>query len=189
MLIRAHPDLMAPFRRPLTDGTTHHHTPLHLAARNGHSRVVEILLAAGIDVNVQTPGGSALHEAALCGKDAVVRILLSSGADLGATDSHGRTPIDLLEQFPPHVTRRIINVITNFQHDPWRRRPRSSSPRSPARSAPAPAPKKPPRRNLSVSPTNLVAHQRDADIAMRNYDSTRKLKRWRHSHFIEHCIK
>lgn len=99
-----------------------------------------------------------------------MRTLLASGANLGATDSHGRTPIDLLEEFPPHVTRRIVNVINAF------RRPRSSSPRSPIRTAPP----KPPRRNLSVSPTK--------DVALRNYDPSRKLKRWRHSHFIENCI-
>ncbi|XP_055690114.1 ankyrin repeat and sterile alpha motif domain-containing protein 1B-like [Lutzomyia longipalpis] len=166
MLIRAYPDLLRPFRRP----SLHIRTPLHLAARNGHVRVVELLLAAGMDVNVATEAGSALHEAALCGKDAVVRTLLASGANLGATDSHGRTPIDLLEEFPPHVTRRIVNVINAF------RRPRSSSPRSPARTAPP----KPPRRNLSVSPTK--------DVALRDYDPSRKLKRWRHSHFIENCI-
>ncbi|GAB0091170.1 hypothetical protein DMENIID0001_059830 [Sergentomyia squamirostris] len=197
MLIRAHPDLMTPFRRPATEGVYYNHTPLHLAARNGHARVVEMLLAAGMDVNVVTGGGSALHEAALCGKDAVVKILLASGADLGITDSSGRTPIDLLEEFPPHVTRRIVKVINNFQNDLWKqpdnmRRPRSCSPSSPilrASSSLAPPPKKPPRRNLSVSPTNMSDVKfLQEDLFMRDYDTSRKLKRWRHSQFIESCI-
>ncbi|XP_055385492.1 ankyrin repeat and sterile alpha motif domain-containing protein 1B-like isoform X2 [Condylostylus longicornis] len=93
----------------------HTHTPLHLASRNGHKNVVEVLLAAGIDVNILTPSGTALHEAALCGKDNVVRTLLDSGADLDATDSEGRTPLDILEEFPPHVTRSIVSVINNYK--------------------------------------------------------------------------
>ncbi|XP_059609731.1 ankyrin repeat and sterile alpha motif domain-containing protein 1B-like [Phlebotomus argentipes] len=178
MLIRTHPNLLAPYQ----SAERHNQTPLHLAARNGHTRVVEMLLAAGMDVNVVTAAGSPLHEAALCGKDAVVRLLLTSGADLKVTDTSGRTPVDLLEQFPPHVTRRIVNVINNFQ------RPRSTSPCSPAK--PPAAPPKPPRRNLSVSPTNLASKSAGLNgVTLREYDSNRKLKRWRHSHFIEHCIQ
>lgn len=57
--------------------------------------------------------GTALHEAALCGKDSVVKILLEFGADLSITDSEGRTALDLLKEFPPHVTRGIVSVINS----------------------------------------------------------------------------
>lgn len=132
MLVRAHPELLWPFRRrsglgagddpanggaagapPALQQRVFKHSPLHLASRNGHRQVVEVLLAAGVDVNVLTPAGTALHEAALCGKDGVVRVLLEAGADLETTDGGGRTALDLLEQFPKHVTQGIVTVINS----------------------------------------------------------------------------
>lgn len=123
MLVRAHPELLLPYKR-CDDGDSDHgidynnqkvhsHTPLHLAGRNGHKNVVEVLLRAGVDVNSLTASGTALHEAALCGKDSVVKLLLEYGSDLSATDSDGRTALDLLKQFPPHVTRGIVAVINS----------------------------------------------------------------------------
>lgn len=87
------------------------HSPLHLASRNGHKQIVEILLLNGFDVNLLTINGTALHEAALCGKDSVVITLLKAGTNLDYKDCEGRTVINLLEQFPPHVTRGILSVI------------------------------------------------------------------------------
>lgn len=114
MLVRAHPELIHPYKKHYDKKRViFTHTPLHLASRNGHKHVVEVLLAAGIDVNIVTPSGTALHEAALCGKDSVVKTLLEFGTDLGVTDSEGRTALDLLKQFPPHVTRGIVSVINS----------------------------------------------------------------------------
>lgn len=73
--------------------------------------VVEVLLAAGVDVNTRTSAGTAMHEAALCGKMEVVRALLDRGVDLGIRDSRQNTVLDLLGQFPPHVTQDITAVI------------------------------------------------------------------------------
>jgi ankyrin repeat and SAM domain-containing protein 1 len=112
MLIRAHPELLLPLKYE----TTVSHSPLHLASRNGHKNVVEVLLMAGVHVNLLTARGTALHEAALTGKESVVRLLLSAGADLDLTDCEGRTVLDLLEQFPPHVTRGIVTVIHNCRN-------------------------------------------------------------------------
>jgi ankyrin repeat protein len=72
---------------------------------------VAVLLSAGLDVNVRTDAGTALHEAALCGKVQVVRTLLDGGVDLGVRDSHHRTVMDLLGQFPAHVTHDITAII------------------------------------------------------------------------------
>ncbi|KAG8301280.1 regulation of synaptic plasticity by receptor localization to synapse [Homalodisca vitripennis] len=77
--------------------------------------VVEVLLTAGLDVNVRTAAGSALHEAALCGKTEVVRCLLEHGVDLGIRDEQRNTVTDLLKQFPTHVVQDIISIISRFR--------------------------------------------------------------------------
>lgn len=73
--------------------------------------VVEILLSSGMDVNLKTSGGTALHEAALCGKLDVVRTLLDAGVDLRLKDAKQNTVLDLLRQFPKHVTQDILTII------------------------------------------------------------------------------
>lgn len=76
---------------------------------------MEVLLAAGMDVNIKTSGGTALHEAALCGKLDVVCTLLDAGVDLRARDSKHNTVLDLLSQFPKHVTQDIFTTIKSKQ--------------------------------------------------------------------------
>lgn len=49
MLVRAHPELLLPYKKP--GNHIWQHTPLHLASRNGHKHVVEVLLAAGVYVS------------------------------------------------------------------------------------------------------------------------------------------
>lgn len=112
ILIRAHNELLLPLK---ATSTPINHTALHLASRNGHRDIVEMLLAAGCNVNILTPNGSALHEAALCGKENVVKILLREGIDLDLTDCDGRTVFHLLDEFPAHVVNRIRSVINNHR--------------------------------------------------------------------------
>ncbi|XP_076249080.1 ankyrin repeat and SAM domain-containing protein 1A isoform X2 [Calliopsis andreniformis] len=110
LLVSRYPELIMPLRNS-SPSVVFPHTPLHLASRNGHRAVVEVLLAAGVDVNTRTSAGTAMHEAALCGKMEVVRALLDRGVDLGIRDSRQNTVLDLLGQFPPHVTQDITAVI------------------------------------------------------------------------------
>lgn len=72
---------------------------------------MEILLRAGLDVNIRSPAGTALHEAALCGKLEVVRTLLENGADLSIRDAHHFTVKDLLSQFPAQATHEIMGLL------------------------------------------------------------------------------
>ncbi|XP_057340968.1 ankyrin repeat and sterile alpha motif domain-containing protein 1B isoform X4 [Microplitis mediator] len=110
LIVRTHPELIEPLRNS-SSSLIFPHTPLHLASRNGHRAVVEVLLASGVDVNTRTSAGTAMHEAALCGKMEVVRTLLDRGVDLGIRDARHNTVLDLLGQFPPHVTHDITAVI------------------------------------------------------------------------------
>lgn len=112
ILIRAHNELLLALK---ATSTPINHTALHLASRNGHRDIVDLLLAAGCNVNLLTPNGSALHEAALCGKENVVKTLLREGIDLDLTDCDGRTVFHLLDDFPAHVVNRIRNVINNHR--------------------------------------------------------------------------
>ncbi|VEN34928.1 unnamed protein product [Callosobruchus maculatus] len=111
LLVRTDPSLIQCLKRTTPD-TVFPHTPLHLASRNGHRAVVEVLLRAGFGVNMRTKAGTALHEAALYGKADVVRVLLEHGADTAARDSQGRTVFDLLGMFDTaHAQQEIVNIL------------------------------------------------------------------------------
>jgi ankyrin repeat protein len=87
-------------------------TPLHAALTNEdrlrYDRVVQVLLAAGADVNAATLPGVAtgslmrdaftrgetpLHRAALFGTPATLTLLIKAGAHIDAADAHGETPL------------------------------------------------------------------------------------------------
>lgn len=62
---------------------------LERAARNGHDEIVNVLVAAGADVNIRRWNGQTpLHAAAENGHEACVRSLIAAGAELDATDDN-----------------------------------------------------------------------------------------------------
>jgi hypothetical protein len=70
--------------------------PLMAAAEKGHGRVLELLLAAGADVNLADPDSKTpLMKAALSDQIEALGILIKAGAQPGATDDHGLTAYDL----------------------------------------------------------------------------------------------
>jgi ankyrin repeat protein len=74
--------------------------------------VVLALLEAGFPVSALTPGGTALHEAALGGKLEVVRSLLDHGVSLSGRDQGNMTVLEVLAQFPAHLTHEMSALIT-----------------------------------------------------------------------------
>ncbi len=77
------------------DGTL---APLHLAAFRGYTEVVELLVAAGADVNAKIQerffGGTPLTRAAYGGHKEIVELLISNGADVNAKNEDDETPLD-----------------------------------------------------------------------------------------------
>ena len=74
------------------------YTPLHVAAQQGHDRckeIVELLIAAGADVNVKDGQGglTPLHTAIGNGNKEIVELLIANSADVNAKTESGWTPL------------------------------------------------------------------------------------------------
>lgn len=65
-------------------------TPLSLAASDGDTEIVRLLLEKGANVNFRHPlgGGTPLTDAAMPGHTEIVRLLLEKGADINAKDEY-----------------------------------------------------------------------------------------------------
>ncbi len=70
---------------------------LHLAAAMGNSEMVDILIKAGIPVNLKMgkKGSTPAHSAVSWGKASSLQALLKNGADLSIPNSEGKTPESL----------------------------------------------------------------------------------------------
>ena len=71
-------------------------TPLHWAAHNDQTAIVDLLLSRGANIEAQTKGGwTPLHYAAAEASAATVKSLLRRGADVRARTDDGSTPLHL----------------------------------------------------------------------------------------------
>ena len=88
-------------------------TPLHLAAEyNGNAAVVEMLLAAGGDVNARDNyRGTPLHEAAESGNVAVGQALLAAGGDVNARDEYLDTPLHRAAKSSRNVAAMVEALV------------------------------------------------------------------------------
>lgn len=86
--------------------------PLHLAAMGAHDSVVALLLACGANHADQARAGrQPLHWAALYGAAGCCQLLVDVSADVGATDSSGKTAVQLAER---KGHQAVLNVLIEF---------------------------------------------------------------------------
>lgn len=72
---------------------------LHLAVKNSHLYMVELLLKNGANVNIQDESeNTALHYAASNGKKDFVALLIKHGADINLTNVREQKPLDYANQ-------------------------------------------------------------------------------------------
>nr|XP_009914796.1 PREDICTED: ankyrin repeat domain-containing protein 6 isoform X4 [Haliaeetus albicilla] len=89
--------------------TKHGRTPLHLAAHKGHLHVVQVLLKAGCDLDIQDDGDqTALHRAAVVGNTDVIATLIQEGCALDRQDKAGNTPLHLACQNSHSQSTRVL---------------------------------------------------------------------------------
>ncbi|KAM3722953.1 Acyl-CoA-binding domain-containing protein [Dirofilaria immitis] len=81
-------------------------TALHWASDRGRLELVDFLVSAGADVNIQDyDGQTPLHYAVSCSHRSVVGFLLKKGADPAVADFEGNCPLDIVSDT---VIRRML---------------------------------------------------------------------------------
>lgn len=91
-----------------------HTSPLHMAAREGHTDILRLLIKAGADIDFKNAlGDTPLHSAARYGHAEAVKRLVEAGANPAATDGDGRTALEFTEK--PAIRRYLEQTISAKQ--------------------------------------------------------------------------
>ncbi|XP_073975481.1 integrin linked kinase [Rhodnius prolixus] len=78
----------------MNQGDDHGFSPLHWACKEGHIKIVELLMSRGSRINATNRGDDTpLHLASAHGHKEIVHLLLRSKADVNFTNEHGNTPL------------------------------------------------------------------------------------------------
>ncbi|KAG7296300.1 hypothetical protein JYU34_021430 [Plutella xylostella] len=78
----------------MNQGDDHGFSPLHWACKEGHLKIVEMLIRRGARINVTNMGDDTpLHLAAAHGHRPIVHLLLQNRVDVNFTNEHGNTPL------------------------------------------------------------------------------------------------
>jgi len=78
----------------MNQGDDHQFSPLHWAAKGGHTKIVEMLIGRGARVHTTNMGDDApLHLAAAHGHRDIVLMLLKHKADVNFINEHGNSPL------------------------------------------------------------------------------------------------
>ncbi len=88
-------------------------TVLSLAARDGRTEVVELLIAKGADVNAKSESGrTPLIWASLYNRKKIVELLITKGADINAKTNNGLTALDkATEPLPRNVLKEVNGLL------------------------------------------------------------------------------
>ncbi len=94
---------------------------LFIAAQQGDTTIVSMLLKAGAKINAKTSISqrTALHEAVLKSQVNVVVLLLKNGANVNAQNKFGRTPLYYAKNPPiplnlPNESKKIIKILASY---------------------------------------------------------------------------
>jgi ankyrin repeat protein len=94
-------------------------TLLHLTARTGDLKGIEVLIASGAEVNsIGDLGNTPLHQAAMMGKVDSVRKLLQLGADPSLRNKFDQTAEEVAKLGGHHEIAEILKEVHSAQRSP-----------------------------------------------------------------------
>ncbi|MDR0376160.1 MAG: ankyrin repeat domain-containing protein [Treponema sp.] len=102
-------------------------TPLHYAARQEYTGLIEYLLDRDADVNMKTAAGSTpLHEAAITGNITNMEMLIAKGADVNAQDAKGNSVMHIA--IPAGSHQEALSLLLKNNANPNSRDEHGDSP-------------------------------------------------------------